>query len=106
MKKFVIIFIVFTCLFQNLFAQSGKIGINTTSPTALLHVKDSSVVFTGPAPLSLTPGIPPISGEGTRMMWYADKAAFRAGNITGNHWDKDSIGAASVAMGFNVKAKG
>ncbi|MBK8078820.1 MAG: hypothetical protein IPK25_00135 [Saprospiraceae bacterium] len=31
--------------------KNGKIGINTISPLANLHVADSSVVFTGPFPL-------------------------------------------------------
>ncbi len=83
----------------------GKVGINTTSPQAMLHVKDSSVLFTGLNPLPGFPGNLPANGGGTRMMWYADKAAFRAGNISGAQWNKDSIGTYSIAMGFNTKAK-
>jgi Head domain of trimeric autotransporter adhesin/H-type lectin domain len=40
------------------------------------------------------------------MMWYADKAAFRAGYVNGTQWDKDSIGNYSIALGYNTKAKG
>ena len=87
-------------------AQIGKVGINTTTPAAMLHVKDSSVVFTGINPPPNTPGNPPISGVGTRMMWYPDKAAFRAGYVLTTSWNKDSIGLYSAAMGFNTKAKG
>ena len=86
-------------------AQVGRVGINTMNPAAMLHVMDSSVVFTGLNTLP-TPGAPPVSGTGTRMMWYADKAAFRAGNVTGGRWDKDSIGTYSVAFGHNTKALG
>jgi hypothetical protein len=39
-------------------------------------------------------------------MWYPDKAAFRAGRVSSNLWDKDSIGGYSVAMGNNTQAKG
>jgi hypothetical protein len=39
-------------------------------------------------------------------MWYADKAAFRAGFVNGTQWNKDSIGNYSFASGFNSKAKG
>ena len=85
-------------------AQIGKVGINTTTPAALLHVKDSSVLFSGAANLPVTPGNPPASGAGVRMMWYPDKAAFRVGRVTGLNWDKDSIGVSSFAIGFNSKA--
>ncbi len=85
-------------------AQIGKVGINTTTPAAMLHVKDSSVLFTGPATLPFTAGETPVSGAGTRMMWYSDRAAFRVGNVTANQWDKDSIGRYTFAVGRNAKA--
>ncbi len=85
---------------------NGKVGINTSAPSALLHVADSSVVFTGLSNLPLTPGNPPISGTGTRMMWYPDKAAFRAGNVSGTQWDKINTGSYSMAFGLQVKASG
>src|SRR5687768_11137760 len=105
-----IFLLLLTCLLTHAFihAQIGKVGINTTSPAAMLHVKDSSVVFTGINPPPGT-GNPPVSGSGTRMMWYPNKAAFRAGHVSGSgatYWDKDNIGLYSVAMGFNTKAIG
>jgi hypothetical protein len=84
----------------------GRIGIGTNIPAARLHVADSSVVFTGPTTLPASPAPPPIQGEGTRMMWYPEKAAFRVGKVTNNYWDKDSIGFLSFANGYNTKAKG
>jgi len=88
------------------FGQVGKVGINTTAPAAMLHVKDSSVLFTGMASLPAIPGNTPVSGSGIRMMWYPDKAAFRAGRVTDLSWDKDSIGNYSVGLGYDAKAKG
>lgn len=104
---------------------NGKVGIGTVTPKAQLHVADSSVLFTAingafnPANTNLglpTPGSPPASGPGTRMMWYADKAALRIGGITddagwlqvneGTWWDKDSIGNFSLAAGLNCMAQG
>jgi hypothetical protein len=90
--------------------KNGNTGFGTSSPIALLHTHGTgngqgNVLFVGNVS-SEDPGDPPISGEGTRMMWYPDKAAFRVGHVTGTHWDKDNIGSYSVAMGYNTKASG
>ena len=107
MNKLIIIGYVVVFVNAFLFAQGGKVGINTTTPAAMLHVKDSSVVFTGsdiyPSP---TPGNPPVSGTGTRMMWYPGKVAFRAGYVSDTQWNKENIGIGSVALGIHTKASG
>ncbi len=86
--------------------QAQNVGIGTTAPLARLHVKDSSVLFQGTTALPVTPNHPPISGMGSRMMWYSDKAAFRSGYADGANWDKDSTGVYSFATGYDTKAKG
>jgi trimeric autotransporter adhesin len=48
----------------------------------------------------------PAEGSGTRFMWYATKAAIRAGQIDGTQWDDANIGLYSVAFGQNVRALG
>jgi hypothetical protein len=48
----------------------------------------------------------PAEGAGTRMMWYPEKAAFRAGYINGTQWDDANIGLYSVAMGQSSRASG
>ena len=94
------VFFTIICISQN-------VGIGTHFPTARLHVVDSSVLFSAfPANAPVVVGNPPASGEGRRMMWYADKAAFRAGYVSGTQWNKDSVGLYSIAMGFDAKAKG
>ncbi|MCW5883775.1 MAG: tail fiber domain-containing protein [Candidatus Kapabacteria bacterium] len=90
--------------------KNGNIGFGTDLPTALLHTSGSgtgegNVLFTGEFKSS-NPGAPPDSGAGTRMMWYPDKGAFRAGAVSGTQWDKDNIGSFSVAMGVNNIASG
>lgn len=97
---------ILIALFVTVFAKAQNVGIGSTTPLALLHVSDSSVLFTGPIFLSNTPGNTPVSGMGNRMMYYAAKSAFRVGFVGGNDWDKDSIGQYSFAAGYNPKAKG
>jgi hypothetical protein len=45
-------------------------------------------------------------GSGTRMMWYPQKASFRAGYVNGTQWDDANIGYFSVAIGQQVRASG
>ena len=95
---------------------NGNVGIGATNPSALLHTQGTetgggNIVFVGevkdPGPFkSGTPGNPPVSGQGTRMMWYPDKAALRAGWVHATEWDKNNIGLYSVAMGYSTKADG
>ena len=103
MKKILIFILLFSSI--NI-VSAQNVGIGTTTPQARLHVTDSSVVFSAAGTAMPSPGNPPIQGFGRRMMWYADKAAFRAGFINGVQWDKDSIGNYSFASGLNSKAIG
>lgn len=48
----------------------------------------------------------PAEGSGTRLMWYPEKAAFRAGYINGTQWDDANIGYFSTAGGYNARASG
>jgi len=87
--------------------RSGKVGIGTTTPAAILHTESATngnVVFVGQ--IKAVPEDPPVSGTGTRMMWYPDKAAFRAGNVDGNQWDNANTGKFSVAFGNETIASG
>lgn len=89
--------------------KSGNVGIGTSNPVALLHTQGTgtgqgNVLFTGE--FKTTPGPSPLSGAGTRMMWYPDKAAFRAGRVTGTEWDDANIGSTSFATGVNSNASG
>jgi hypothetical protein len=87
-------------------SQAQNVGIGTTTPLARLHVADSSVVFSAVGLALVNPGNPPIQGGGRRMMWFADKAAFRAGYASGTEWDKNHIGKYSFATGYGVTASG
>jgi len=49
-------------------------------------------------------GTAPNLGAGSRMMWIPASSAFRAGGVSGTHWNNINIGAYSVAMGHDVMA--
>lgn len=86
--------------------QNGNTGIGTVTPVARLHVVDSSVLFSADNDIPASPGNTPVSGEGRRMMWYPDKAAFRVGYVDGSHWDQSNIGRYSFSSGMNTIASG
>lgn len=102
-----VFYFFFGFLFSTHVSFTQNVGIGTVTPLARLHVADSSALFTGPAvvPASTTYN-PPVSGAGTRMMWYPQKAAFRAGYVDNNYWDKNLIGNGSMALGINTLASG
>lgn len=85
-------------------AEAQNVGIGTNNPQARLHVSDSNVLFSGHAVNEIVQ--PPVSGEGTRMMWMPRKGAFRAGRVNGNQWDADKIGFMSTAVGQHNIASG
>jgi hypothetical protein len=39
-------------------------------------------------------------------MWYPDKAALRAGQVSSTHWDYSNVGDNSTALGLNTRASG
>ena len=105
MKKNCFLFIIIVFIYIDALAQNT--GIGTQNPQARFHVADSSVLFTGPASLPSSPGLPPVSGAGTRMMWYPNKAAFRVGQVSAStYWSESSIGKHSFAAGLNTRAAG
>ena len=103
MKKVLIIVLTVIVIKTN----AQNVGIGITTPVARLHVADSNVLFTGPTTVpGTTTFLPPAQGAGTRMMWYPQAAAFRAGVVDGTQWDKPYIGRFSFATGSNTTAFG
>jgi hypothetical protein len=76
------------------------------SGTTLFRINnDAGAYFSGTYNSSWTGG-PAATGSGTRLLWYPEKASFRAGTIGGTQWDDANIGLYSVAMGQDVRASG
>ncbi|MBI2235153.1 MAG: tail fiber domain-containing protein, partial [Micavibrio aeruginosavorus] len=78
-------------------------GSAFTASSNLRYMADGDLLlsgtFTGTASV-------PATGAGTRMFFDTQKAAFRAGYVSGTQWDNASIGDYSVAMGRNTTASG
>lgn len=85
-------------------AQTSGVGIGVTAPLSRLHVADGSVLFSAAGDVS--GNALPITGAGRRLLWYADKAAFRAGYVSGTSWNDSFIGLYSFATGYNTIARG
>lgn len=90
-------------------AQTGRVGIRTTTPLSGLHVNDTSVLFSSPVSWFLpagSEGTMPVEGSGVRMLWYGGKAAFRAGAVSALQWSKSNTGRYSAAFGLDNQAAG
>lgn len=90
--------------------RNGKVGIGTSAPAGILHTVgtgsgEGNIVFEGSFK-STGAGQAPVSGAGTRFMWYPDKAAIRAGGVSSTQWDSDSIGNYSCSFGNSSKSTG
>jgi hypothetical protein len=79
-----------------------RVGIGTTTPTFKLTIEnDGGILADGQATSS---SVLPVSGAGTRMMWYPKKGAFRTGYVSGSQWNDANIGTSSIAMGYDNTA--
>lgn len=85
--------------------QSGGLSIRSLNslggllvPTITTYFdNDGGFYFKG----SLGAGIIPMSGSGTRAMWYPFKGGIRAGGVDGVQWDDANFGFYSAAFGSN-----
>jgi len=86
------------------FEPGGKEGIGTNTPEFELSLdNDGGIMAKGYLGSGATLNT---SGTGTRMLWYPNKGAFRAGNVSGSAWDDANIGVISFAAGYDSKASG
>lgn len=84
--------------------EEGHVGIGTTDPKEFqLRVKDNGFLVEGDGDASASLNV---SGAGTRLMWWPQKKAFRAGGVEGDFWNEGNLGEYSVAFGRNNLASG
>ncbi|MEM7374738.1 MAG: tail fiber domain-containing protein [Bacteroidota bacterium] len=79
--------------------KDGRMGIGESGPKTRLHVPEEETVLFGSD----------TTGGGNKLLWLGGKGALRAGELSNSqssNWDWDSVGMASVAIGYNTKAKG
>ncbi|MBP6680125.1 MAG: hypothetical protein KA166_02970, partial [Saprospiraceae bacterium] len=81
---------------------------NSSRNNALAVFKNGDVLLRNYSTVLADPGVkfPPVTGPGTRMMWLAEKSAFRLGTVHNDDWNADSIGTWSTGIGYSTKAKG
>jgi hypothetical protein len=82
---------------------ADKVGIGTTAPEFKLTLFDAGILALGSGDPDLTLST---TGSGTKFIWYPQKAAFRAGAVTGDQWDDVKIGRYSIALGCLTTASG
>ncbi|MCD4697998.1 MAG: tail fiber domain-containing protein [Bacteroidales bacterium] len=84
--------------------KNGKVGIGPSSPEFKLSLdNDGGIIAIGEYNTGTTLTT---AGQGTRLIWYPRKAAFRAGYVQNDEWDDVNIGNYSTAMGLGNTASG
>lgn len=88
----------------NFIGNTDAVDLNfrTNNLNGLVLTSGGAILAAG----STTTGTTPTSGAGSRMMWIPNRAAFRAGNVSGTHWNDIQIGINSTAFGQNTIASG
>ena len=98
-------------MLSSIMLAAQSVGINNTGAaphsSTILHVDAGSngekgFLMTGPLDFNSVPNL----GEGSRLMFYPGKGAFRAGYVSGTQWNNASVGMNSIAMGYSTTASG
>ena len=84
-------------------AQGSLFEVETASQQKVLDLTSSAGFVVGG---TFDAGEIPAQGAGVRMLWYPNKAAFRAGRVQADQWDDGKIGDWSAAFGQNTTASG
>ncbi len=108
MKKIMVLFLFSGILLKS---TAQNVGIGTAAPNAnaLLHVdlvaSTTKGILVSGAVNNVSSTVPDL-GEGSRLMFYPGKSAFRAGYVAGNEWNNFNTGLFSTAFGNSTIARG
>lgn len=83
------------------FKSSGHISVNNAPDSSGLSILNTDGFLTSG---TFGSGTFPVSGAGTRLLWYSSKGAFRAGGVDSTAWDDAKIGNYSFAVGHNTSS--
>ncbi|MBL7773715.1 MAG: tail fiber domain-containing protein [Chitinophagaceae bacterium] len=88
----------------NFIGNTDAVDLNfkTNNANGLTLTSGGALLATG----STSTGTTPATGAGSRMMWIPAKGAFRAGTVTGTHWNDIQLASYSTAFGYNTIAGG
>ncbi|GAA5126810.1 hypothetical protein JIN84_09410 [Luteolibacter yonseiensis] len=85
---------------------TGGIKAATSDPAGGIELRQGGIII-GKGTYSATPSLLTTDqGAGARLLWYASKAAFRAGEVYGTQWNESNIGWTSAAFGYSTQASG
>ncbi|MCB9771053.1 MAG: hypothetical protein H6754_00655 [Candidatus Omnitrophica bacterium] len=82
--------------------ENKLVGIGTSTPMFKLTLANDGGILADN--VSGSSASLPISGAGTRLIWYPAKGAFRAGYVPAAEWDDTNIGTYSMAMGYGSRS--
>ncbi|MFC1617010.1 hypothetical protein ACFL2K_02205, partial [Candidatus Margulisiibacteriota bacterium] len=90
---------------DDIYRITGNVGIGLASPSANLDVS-GNILARGY--IDEGPSSPAALEEGTYFLWYAKKAALKAGELGAENtaWEDVNIGKYSLGIGFNAEASG
>ncbi len=87
---------------DNVYTQ-GDVGINTNTPQYTLHITGDGMIY---AVGTTGSGDTIPAGAKTAFIWNPNKAAIRAGEVSGSQWNNANVGTYSAAFGQNNIASG